>query len=56
MTKETKKEITLKEQIFNLLKTHKKSGEGFGDCIGSFWDDKSIMDLAEILAGKIEEE
>ena len=39
--------------IFNILKTHKKTAEGFADCIGSFWDDKSIRDLAEVIAIKM---
>ena len=42
--------------IFNILKTYKKTGEGFAECIGSFWDDKSIRDLAELIASKVRRE
>lgn len=49
-----KKNLTFKEWLFNLLKTHKKTGEGFGNCISGFWDDQSIRDLVEIIDNKIE--
>ncbi len=44
-----------KNRIYNLLKTHKKTGEGFGNCISGFWDDQSIMELTEIIIGEREE-
>jgi len=52
MTSQDKKELTLRDWLYNLLKTHEKTGEGFGATIGGFWDDKSINDLADIIDEK----
>lgn len=52
---EKDKLLSDKTWIYNLLKTHKKAGEGFGECISNFWDDKSIMELATIIAKRIKD-
>jgi len=56
MINQNKQELTLRDWLFHLLKTHKKTGDGFGNCISGFWDDKSIDDLAEIIDNKYREE
>jgi len=53
MPKQNEKILNAVEEVFAILKTHKKTGEGFADCISSFWDDLSIRELAELIVNKI---